>query len=290
MTALINHTLNSCEVATLYALVACGFYLASIGTRHFAFAAAASFLIAPYCVVSMGAFLPKAVAYASGLTLCAILGLLYTKITVSLARKGSREGQMLIISLAAMAIAENLVSMMYGSSSRTLSEGGGTTWLELLDLKHVNDQLVVLATGLALIFSVLIVWRNTLIGKVIRALIESRLNLSLRGISAQSVEQVLTVAGFVIIGVSGLLWSIDGRVKPSVCTEMGIVGAVTLIAGTMIGAGILGPILASLVLAVGKVAFALRLEGDWSKISMICLLIIALVARRRETLLDEDTR
>ena len=289
MNVTIQHCINTAETAILYSLIACGFYFTSIATRHFCFAAAASFVIAPFWALSVPPGFTRVPLSLFGLILCGIIGLSYQRSSIWLSSRGSREGQLLIFSLATMAIAENAMAMFWGSSSQTLWLDGGSPWRVAPGVTIVPQQLVVLVIGTALLALMLVGWRAALIGKVVQALTESRLNLSLRGIPIQSIELILASAGFACLGISGLLWSLDGRVKPAMCTEVAVVGAVTFIVGTTRGGGLLGVVLAAAGLAVIKLALSLTLEGDWSLTAMLLLLGVALFIRGQGALRVDST-
>jgi branched-subunit amino acid ABC-type transport system permease component len=215
-----------------------------------------------------------------GLAICAFVGTLYQRVSKILSTKGAREGQLLIFSLATMAIVENVVTILFGSSSKTL-------WVQLNPIWALGipqQQLVVLVLGAAFLAVIMVGWRFSLIGKIVQALIESRLNLSLRGLPIEATELLLASVGFAYLGISGLLWSLDGRVKPAMCTEVAIVGAVTFIVGTMFNSGVVGIILAAVGLAIGRLMLSLTLEGDWSMTAMLLLLGMALLLRGRRSI------
>jgi branched-subunit amino acid ABC-type transport system permease component len=279
MTPLLPYGLNTVEVAILYALVGCGFYLASTGARHFAFAAALGFLIAPYCALSVATAPGRIASAVAGLTACAAVGLAYRTASACLSRRGAGEGQLLIISLALLGIGSNVVAIWFGSESVTLATGAGA--LHLLGIRFAPDQLLVVLIGVLCLALVLRQWHGALVGKMLQALLESRLNLALRGINVGAIEVAATTAGFVLVGVAGLLWSVDGRVKPAMSIEIGVIGAVASIVGPMIRPGPAGLILASLGLAVIRTMLSLTLEGDWSMSAMLVLLAAALLLRGR---------
>jgi len=273
----MQHCLNTLEIAVLYSLVACGFYLASISTRHFSFAAALGFLIAPYSTLFFESGPSKFPMALLGLCLCGVLGLVYQRVSAHMSKKGAREGQLLIVSLATMGIGENIVTLLFGSSSKTLSSAFGLVGVALPSGQVSGQQLAVLVVGWGSLALILFQWRSALIGKTLQALIESRLNLSLRGVPVRNIEATAAVIGFFLIGVSGILWAVDGRIKPAMCTEVGVIGAVTFIVGALVRSGPTGLILAAAALALGRLCLSLTLEGDWSMTVMLFVLGCALL-------------
>lgn len=268
---------DTCETALLYSLIACGFYFASIATRHFCFAAATSFVIAPY-VVMLAPEGPERIPIGLlSLVTCALIGSLYQRVSSLLSTQGAREGQLLIFSLATMGVAENGLTFYFGSASKTLWLEQNAAWL----FGIAQQQAVVVVLATAVVFAIIINWRHALIGKVIQALIESRLNLSLRGFPIRAIELWLAAGGFACVGLAGLFWSLDGRIKPAMCTEVAVIGAVTFIIGMIVDAGVLGLVLAAIGLAIVRLILSLTLEGDWSMTAMLLLLGVALLFRRR---------
>ncbi len=281
MITYVQYFLNFVEIAALYSLVACGFYLITISTRHFAFAAAIGFMIVPYSAVLPEAGFAKLAMILLGLALCGAFGFIYQKIAGHLSSKGAREGQLLIVSLAIMGIGENVVTLVFGSSSQTLSSALGLPSLIMSHIHVSGQQLTALVFGWSILILIVFQWRCSLIGKILQALVESRLNLALRGVSVSRVETWTAITGFIIVGVSGVLWAIDGRIKPAMCTEVGVVGAVSFIIGAMIKTGPIGLIVAATALAFGRLLLSLTLEGDWSMTAMLLVLGCTLVLKRR---------
>src|ERR1017187_271994 len=141
MMIVMQHCLNTLETAVLYSLVACGFYLASISTRHFSFAAALGFLIAPYSALSFESGPSKFPMALLGLCLCGAFGFVYQRASSHMSKKGAREGQLLILSLATMGIGENIITLLFGSSSQTLSSVFGFPNVILSQAQFSGQQL-----------------------------------------------------------------------------------------------------------------------------------------------------
>ena len=283
MTLQVQYYLNTLEIVALYSLVACGFYLVSISTRHFAFAAAIGFLIAPYSALSSASGPRKLAMVLLGLCLCGAFGFVYQRVSAHMSKKGSREGQLLIVSLATMGIGENIATLMFGSSSQTLSSAFGLRTLTLSAAHTSMQQVAVLVLGWGSLICILFQWRHALIGKTLQALVESRLNLTLRGVPVPRIESAAAVTGFILVGIAGALWAVDGRIKPAMCTEVGVIGAVTFIVGALVRSGPIGLILAAAALALGRLLLSLTLEGDWSMTAMLLVLGCALLLKRRAT-------
>jgi branched-subunit amino acid ABC-type transport system permease component len=288
MMIVLQHCLNALEIAVLYSLVACGFYLASISTRHFSFAAALGFVIAPYTALVSKSGPSRFALALLGLCLCGALGLAYQRLSAHLSKKGAREGQLLIVSLATMGVGENIITLLFGSSSQTIASPIGSAGAAWPLPQASGQQLTVLVLGWGSLALILFQWRRTLIGKTLQGLVESRLNLSLRGMPVRGIEAAAAAFGFILVGAAGTFWAMDGRIKPAMCTEVGVIGAVTFIVGALVKSGPGGLAIAAAALALVRLFLSLTLEGDWSMTAMLLVLGCALLLKRRTILRVES--
>jgi branched-subunit amino acid ABC-type transport system permease component len=277
---LIQHSYNTLQVWIYYSLIAYGFYFASISCRHFNFTTALGFLAGPYVVLAtenLGPTAGVAVAFA----VCFGLGFSYSHLSAWLIKKGAREGQLLVISLAIMAVGENLVTMVFGNTSRSLWHFAPRDLLIAFSwITVTRQQLVYFVVGATTLMLSLVLWRKAMIGIALRGLMDSRLNLILRGYNVQLLESLAAGSGFAIVGLAGILWSIDVRVRPPMSLEVDVIGVVTFIVGPMIARGLAGLIWASFAISMVKLLMVLGLQGDWGMTSSLVLLGIGLLFQR----------
>ncbi|HET7200955.1 MAG TPA: hypothetical protein VFI80_09130, partial [Burkholderiales bacterium] len=180
---LFQHAYNAILLWGQYSLLALAFYFSSVGCRHFNFVAGVAFLIAPYVTLELVRLsVPWEIAIFTGLVAAGFFGLLYRESTTWMYRRGARPGQLLLVSLATLGIGENGLALVFGSVSRRLELAQGT-FLTLGPVAVTGAQLVHISVALAVALGLLILWRISLIGKALRALLESRLGLLLRGYS-----------------------------------------------------------------------------------------------------------
>lgn len=269
---LLQHALNLIENSVLYSLIAIGFYLVSIAARHFAFAASSGFIIAPYIAFISPEGYWRVVTGLAGLGACAILGRLYSQFSLFAERRGAGEGELLIISLAIMGIVESIVTIFFGSSSLSLLPFGAYGPITIGDIAIPTERLVVIILGLTVLAILVRSWYRSLGGIMLRGLIESPMNLALRGYPVRKIESAGSSVGFALIGLAGLFGAVDGRVKPAMCIEIGVVGAVIFIVANIVGAGPKRIILASFWLAFIRLILSLALEGNWSMTAVMFLL------------------
>lgn len=283
---LLQHLSNTLQLWTYYSLLACGFYFASVSCRHFNFTTGFAYLLGPYVVLVFLLHGMWSVGIAVSLISCAGLGLLYHYLAAWLFRRGSREGQLLIISLAIMAIGENGIALAFGSTSKSLWPFKPEDILiSRYSINVTIQEFVSLIVSSGAILLILLLWRRSTLGIALRGLIDSRLNLMLRGYNVQALEGIVAAIGFLLAGLAGILWSIDLRVRPSMSMEASLIGVVTFIVGPMLADGIWGLVLASLTIAVLKLPVSLFLEGDWSMTMPLIIFFMALLFYRGKVIL-----
>jgi branched-chain amino acid transport system permease protein len=283
---LLQHLFNTLLLWVYFSLLAFGFYFASISCRHFNFATGFGYLLGPYIAWTFLSRGIGGIGIALSVASCAVFGLLYHHLSVWLSRRGSREGQLLIISLGIMAIGENSLVMAFGSTSISLWPFAPENILISTSYLAVTiQQLLFLLFGISIITSILLFWRKAIWGIAFRGLVDSRLNLMLRGYNVYALESTATIIGFLLAGAGGILWSLDARVRPSMAMESSLVGVVTFIVGPMLAGGLWGLILASLAMALLKLFFSLFLEGDWSMTVPLILLFTAFLFNKNRVVL-----
>lgn len=275
---MIEHAVHLVETGLLYALIGAGFYLLSIATRHVAFAGALAFLLAPLggVWVSNGPELGFG-GLAAGVGACGFLGWGYSRWSTLLSRNGAREGQLLVVSLAVMAIGENAIVSLVGGASIGLWPYQGMALVEAHGSMVTPQQATVILGGGFVLLLVAAVWRWRLWGAACRALSESPRNVSLLGIPTQLVESGAAILGAVLIGLAGTGWAITARVRPTMLTNIAVIGAFSQLAGTLAGRGLGAVIGACFALACVRLALTILFEGDWAMSAMLVVTLAALL-------------
>jgi len=283
---LLQHLFNGLLAWTYCTLVAFGFYFASVGCRHFNFTTGFGYLLGPYIVLFFLRHHLWPLGVGISLLCCAALGALYHSLSARLSKRGLREGQLLIISLGIMAAGENGLALVFGSTSQTLWPFTlGDVFLSNQSIVITKQEFISVLVGSVVIVALLFVWRRTTLGIALRALLESRRNLMLRGYNVNLLEKMISSIGFLFVGVAGLLWAVDSRVRPSMALEASLIGVVTFIVGSILAEGLWGLLFASLAIAVAKLLFSLFLEGDWGMTVPLFVFLAALLVYRGKLVL-----
>jgi branched-chain amino acid transport system permease protein len=185
-----------------------------------------------------------------------------------------------------MAAGENGLALVFGSTSQTLWPFTlGDVFLSNQSIVITKQEFISVLVGSVVIVALLFVWRRTTLGIALRALLESRRNLMLRGYNVNLLEKMISSIGFLFVGVAGLLWAVDSRVRPSMALEASLIGVVTFIVGSILAEGLWGLLFASLAIAVAKLLFSLFLEGDWGMTVPLFVFLAALLVYRGKLVL-----
>lgn len=266
-----QHIFNTSLTWILYALIACSFYLATTSSRHFNFAVGIPFILMPHLVLMWPASL-WILAFLCSLAICAFLGVIWKWFATLLIGRGSRENQLLIISLATLEIVENVIRLLFGSESVGLWPFEEKHLLGFHWISISQQQIVLISVGGITVIGLLVLWRWSLLGTAIRGLVDSRLGLQLRGYDVAFLETLGVASGFAIMGLVGALWAINTRVRSGMGLEIGVVGVATYILGPKIAHGLRGLVLASMGMAFLRLLITLIFEGDWSMTAILLLL------------------
>jgi branched-subunit amino acid ABC-type transport system permease component len=275
-----QHLFGAVQTWGIYSLVAITFYLASVSCRHFNFAAVLPFIGVSLLASTYTSTLGTWGGIGMGLAGAYGLGFLYHRASAALARAGAGEGQLLIISLAVLAIGENTLLLASGGGSRTLWSVTADDRLSLGPVTTTMAQAVALCVGVMVVLMHLVAWQRTGIGRAVRGLDESPLNMSLAGYNVPRLEGNLAAWAFLLAGGAGALWATAARVRPSMSLEVAAIGIATCIVAPLFARGVLGLLLASAALAVLKLLLALWLPGDWTTTSVILLLVVSVLVHR----------
>ena len=110
----------------------------------------------------------------------------------------------------------------------------------------------------------------------------------LRGFNVELLETIGGAAGFVLMGMAGILWSGIARVRPLMALEIAVIGVVTMIVGPIVSGGLSGLVYSCLAAAVIRLLMTLGLEGDWSLTAMLLLLGAATAFRKAKAVRATD--
>ncbi len=236
------------------------------------FATTKIFHVAHAGVYSMGGYLtwsalrhgaPEPLALLIGIVACGLLGALIQKLLYErLARSGATHLVVLIASLGASAVLQNIIAGVYTSNvlrfalpwaDRTVPIGG-----VLLSM----TQIVTVGIGLATYAGVMWFAHRTGLGKRMRAVASNPFLAEITRLNPRDVHVVVVALGSAIVCLPGALVPLDLGLQPFGGVPMLLTATIAMIAG---GVGsISGAFVLAVAIAVLQNLSLLVMPGEWS--------------------------
>lgn len=143
----------------------------------------------------------------------AVHGLCFRRLTATSPNLDIFEARGLMVSFGLMFLVQNLVSMVWGGDLRGYDFL--TDPVKLGEMQFASNKLLVF--GLALVFSgaLIALLRMTLLGKGVRALMQSPVGAQLVGIDTKRLHPLMFGIGLGLSGVAGCLLSMAYTISPS---------------------------------------------------------------------------
>ncbi|HXH38535.1 MAG TPA: hypothetical protein VNN08_07900 [Thermoanaerobaculia bacterium] len=262
---IITYAISTLAAGLLYATVGCSFYFGSVANRYLNFAVAIPLIAVPHVVAACAAptrWLIAGPAIIAVAAICAA-GLLWLS---HRARKASTsDGQLMVMSLAVLAVFENVIRLWRGNESIGFAEATvGASGLSTMTLIALLSVIVVCVALLS---------RFTPFGLSTRAVAASRDSVALAGISVKGLEAATTFAGCILSGIAGIGWAYEWRVRPDSAFTAALLGVVSYVIGRRLNEDVLSVIGAAVAIAIARCILLVAFQSDWT---MTALLIVFL--------------
>jgi len=196
------------------------------------------------------AFLPAVVVllFLAGLVVYRVC---FLRITRSAPSVEVIEARSLLIGFGLMYLVQNVAYLVWGADLRGYSFL--TDPVEFADTRFTANRLVVFAFALASSLALLAVLRFTLIGKAVRAMMQSPVGAQLVGINTATLHPVVFGAGLALAGVAGALLSMVYEISPSMGEPYTVTALIVITLGGLGSAAgcLAGGLLLGLVEAFG---------------------------------------
>jgi len=161
------------------------------------------------------------------------------------------EARGLMVAFGLMFLVQNLVSHVWGGDLRGYDFM--TEPVKIAGSQFAGNKLLVFALALAFCVALIVLLRMTLLGKGVRALMQSPLGAQLVGIDTQKLHPMMFGMGLGLSGVAGCLLSMAYTIAPSMGEPYTVTALIVITLGgfgSMAGA-LAGGLLLGLVEAVG---------------------------------------
>jgi len=175
----------------------------------------------------------------------------FLKITRSAPSVEVVEARSLLIGFGLMYLVQNVAYLVWGADLRGYSFL--TDPVEIGETRFTANRLVVFAFALGASLALLAVLRFTLIGKAVRAMMQSPVGAQLVGINTATLHPVVFGAGLALAGVAGALLSMVYEISPSMGEPYTVTALIVITLGGLGSAAgcLAGGLLLGLVEAFG---------------------------------------
>lgn len=281
MDIFVQLTLNGIIAGAIYALVALGFNLIYGTVRFFDIGYGALTAVGGYAVFflskQLGVGLP--IGITAGVLAAGIIGyIIYLLVYTPLRKRKASNMVMLIASLGVFTVVQAVIAILFSSQFRTLSQTVGTQRVfEIFGGVITQTQVIILVTGIAVMFLLAAVLRWTRFGKSIRAIGDSEEVSKIVGINTNRVIGLVFFIGSAIAGLAGILIGFDTGIEPTMGFSLLLKGVIASIIGGIgnVYGGVLGAFFLGLVENYG----IWHISAEWKDAIAFGLLILFLVFR-----------
>jgi branched-chain amino acid transport system permease protein len=280
--------INGLVAGLLYALVALGFSVIYSGARVFHIAHGAFYTASTYLYLAFAGLLssliisPATVLVGSvvlALAFVPLLGYFSERIVYRpLAEKKAPTLVTFISSLGLYIILVNIIALLFGNETKVLNPTLEPSF-SFAGAIVTRIQVIQLVVALAMIVGVLVLLRQSSLGRHIRALSDNPVLLNVLGINVKKVRAQVFILGTLLAGAASLLRAFDVGVDPHVGLSAVLTAAVAVIIG---GVGFhLGAVLGALLIGFSQNIVVWYASAQWQEAVTFVVLVTVLLVRRK---------
>jgi branched-chain amino acid transport system permease protein len=274
---LVNGLVTGCALG----MVAISFSLVYSTTRIFHVAHAGVYTLGGYVawsVVSHG--MPDVLALIAAMLAATALGAVIQHFLYrSLERRHATHLVVLIASLGALAVIQNMIAAVYSPNILQFPQAWAGRTVTLGGVALTAPQLLTLVVGVAAYLGMLWFAHRTLLGKRIRAVASNPFLAEITRLKPAGVHLIVIAIASAIVCLPGILVPLDLGLQPYGGITVLLTATIAMIAG---GVGsITGAFLLSLVIAVVQNLSLLLIPGEWSIGITFFIFVIFMLFRPR---------
>ncbi|MUG99235.1 branched-chain amino acid ABC transporter permease [Scytonema sp. UIC 10036] len=277
MAQIIVNIIIATGVTTLIAL---GFALIYQTTHFFDFAYGIILTSGAYFIFLFKEWLhfPLIISAIIAAILSALLGCLIDFfIYRQLRKQGATSLILLLASLGTYTVLQNVISIIFGDTTRTIRSGIIKEGISFLDARITSVQISIVCVSLLLVIAVALFLKKTRTGQAIRAVANDPQLAEIAGIKSDRIIGVTFALGSALAGVAGILISFDIDVTPTMGMNSMMAGVVAAIVG---GVGsISGALLGALFLSTAQNVGAAFIGFQWQETIAFILLLAFLLLK-----------
>ncbi len=279
MDLLLQLFVNGLVNGALFALLACAFGLVYRSLRIFHIAFAGLFLVAPYATYIGHDWLglPTWLAVTGGVAIAALSGVFIEWVLYRpLFRRKTSGGAVIVASLGAFIIIENVMALLFGNELRSLDRGlaqrltlGPVGVTDIQVMQFVVASLILAALGVAL--------KRVRVFKILWAMGDEPGLVPVLGLPLMRYRVLVFALSTALAGLAGSLIAVDVGIDPHMGMSYLLIAAVAVLAGGIDRFS--GWLLGGFVLALLQSLMVWRFSSQWMDLVTFSVLILVLVFR-----------
>ena len=285
-----QYVANGLISASVFALVAIGVGLIYRVSGFLDFSQAAVFTMAPYLTYALmgSGTSPLWCAATLGVIASMLFGLgMGLAVYSPLRRRGGTWLTLCLASLGAYVVVQNAVSLFCGDDIKSIRTWGTTQGVAILGARVTTVQLAMIACSVCVTLFVSVGLRTTRLGRSIRAVANDEELAASSGVSIKAITVVSFVASSLLVGIAGILNSLDVDMSPGMGLPVLVMAIAALVVGGM--RSIIGIAIGSVLLGMARQLGAWVLGAEWQDAIAFGVLLVFLLFRSHG-ILGQPTR
>lgn len=271
---------NSLYGAAVYTLCAVGFALVYRTARFFNFAHGFFIISGPYAAYALRAWTGLALPLAcfGGVIIAGGIGcLLELGLFRPMRNRNATPLTLLLASLGAYVVLQNLVSLLFGDHTRVLRDVVQPMVWPLCGARITGMQIVTVAAAVICTVGLILFLQRTFLGRAMRAVSDDAELADICGINSRQVTLLALGVGAALAGFAGILISLDIDLTPSMGLPYLMMTVVVVIIGGR--ASIAGIVFAACLLSLTQNFGVWFVGAQWRDAIAFALLLMFLVGR-----------
>lgn len=222
--------------------------------------------------------LPQAIAFPLAIAISTFVGLAIDLIIFRpMSRRGARSHTLLLASLGAYLVIQNVISMFWGDDTIRILARTDEPSLLILGAKITPVQLLLVLGSVILFTFYVIFMKSTATGRLLRSIANDEELTQLCGIDTNRCRSLAFVIASAMAAIASLLISLETDLNPGMGFKMLVMGFVSIIVGGR--SSFFGPALGALTVSFAQNFGSWGLPTKWQDSIAFLLLIIILVLR-----------
>lgn len=273
--------LNSVIAGAIYTMVALGFNLIYGTVRFFDLGYGALTAVGGYTtffiIKKLG--LHPSIGIIAGIIVAGVIGyIIYRLVYAPLRKRQASNMVLLVASLGVFTVLQAVIAILFTSQFQTLSRNVvGQRIFEIFGGVITETQLIILVTGIVIMFVLAFVIKKTMFGKSVTAIGDNEEVSKIVGVNTGKVIGKVFLIGSSIAGLAGILVGFDTGIEPTMGLSLLLKGVIAAIIGGIgnIYGGVLGAFLLGFIENFG----IWHISGEWKDAIAFGVLILFLIFR-----------